>query len=83
MEVDWETADLLMSLGRDMLGEAIDRHVIVDLIIDEEGGYKAYRDDGPLRRLAGGDGRYRSRYLHYVEHSPWLAQLKKFEEQGA
>ena len=75
MEVDWETADLLMSLGQDMMDKAPGRHVIIDLIIDERGNCQAYRDDGALRRLAGGDGTYRSKYLEYVEQEPWFAQL--------
>ncbi len=72
IEVDWETANLLMSLGQDMMAQATDTHVIIDLIIDERGNCKAYRDDGALRRLAGGDGMYRSKHLAYVEQEPWL-----------
>ena len=77
LEVDWETADLLMSLGRHILSGPIGRHVTIDLIINERGSCKAYRDDGSLRRLAGGDGMYRSKYLYYLEQAPWLAALNK------
>lgn len=75
MEVNWEAADLLMSLGQDMMNKENTQHVIIDLIIDERGTYKAYLDNGALRRLAGGDGMYRSKHLEYVEHEPWLAHL--------
>lgn len=75
MEVNWEAADLLMSLGQDIMTKENIQHVIIDLIIDERGTYKAYRDDGALRRLAGGDGMYRSKHREYVEHEPWLAHL--------
>lgn len=75
LEMDWETADLLISLGQDMMNKANCRHVIIDLIIDDRGNCKVYRDDGALRRLAGGDGMYRSKYIEYVEQEPWLAHL--------
>lgn len=41
MEVNWEVADLLIALGQDIISKENVRHVIIDLIIDERGAYKA------------------------------------------
>lgn len=75
IDVDWDTADILMSLGKLVLAHASVQHVTIDIIVNEDGRYKAFKDDGPLRRLGGGDGMYRSKYLEYVKVEPWLATL--------
>lgn len=80
IEVDWDTADLLMSLGELVLAQANIQHTIIDIIINEDEQCKAFRDDGPLRRLEGGDGMYRSKYRHYVGIERWLAELDKAAE---
>lgn len=77
MDVDWDTADRLMSLGKLVLAQAGVQHTIIDIIITEDDQCKAYIDDGPLRRLGGGDGMYRSKYRDYIEIEPWLAELDK------
>lgn len=77
LDVDWTTTDLLMALGGQMLEHGKTTHVIIDLIIKEDGHCIAYRDDGPLRRLGGGDAMYRSKYWDYLDCDPWLAELNK------
>jgi len=77
LEVDWNTMDLLISLGNHVLEQTGDKHTIIDIIINEDQEYKAYRNDNPLRRLGGGDGMYRSKYREYVELEPWLEKLSK------
>ncbi len=77
LKIDWETMDILMSLGSYVLEQAGRRHAIIDIIINEDEQWKAYRDDSQLRRLGGGDGMYRSRYRDYVALEPWLAELHK------
>lgn len=77
LEVDWDTMDLLMTLANLVLEQIGTRHTIIDLIIWEDERYKAFRDDGPLRRLGGGDARYRSKYRDYVEIEPWLKELSR------
>jgi len=75
IEVNWDTANLLMSLGEFLLTHWSLPHLIIDIIINKRGQYKIYKDDGRLRRLAGGDKMYRSKYREYVGIEPWLAEL--------
>jgi hypothetical protein len=77
LDIDWETADLLLALGQRVLAQANSQQVIIDIVIKGNGQYKAYRDDGPLRRLGGGDGMYRTKYRDYLSVDRWLAELDK------
>jgi hypothetical protein len=80
LEVSWEAADLLISLGRHILGDQSGRYTTIDIIINGRSKYEAYRDNGSLRRLKGGDGMYRSKYEYYVAQNVWLSDLHSLKK---
>ena len=54
LDLSWETARLLNSLGQNILSEESE-HTTIDVIIDGRSKFIAYQDNGALHRLKGGD----------------------------
>jgi hypothetical protein len=75
IDLDADAFKLLTALGRLELAAASQQHVTIDLIVDAHGSCKVFRDDGPLRRLGGGQRSFKAKHKSYVEIEPWLAEV--------
>lgn len=76
VDMDADTFKALVALGRIVLAGMHQNYVTVDLIVDSSGSCKAFWDDGPLRRIGGGERDFKTKHKDYAHLEPWLNEVE-------
>lgn len=76
VDMDADTFKALVALGRIVLAGMHQDHVTVDLIVDSSGSCKTFWDDGPLRRIGGGERDFKTKHKAYAYLEPWLNEVE-------